>query len=124
MSRSRFGLCALMVFGMATAHGGSPARAASLDGDWRVNIVTRSGNCDPAYSYPVKLSGGRISYAGSGDFQINGTVSEAGAVRVEISRGEQRASGTGKLSGSNGAGEWSGKSATDACSGRWEATRN
>ena len=41
----------------------SAAKAnASFDGTWRVTIVTQSGNCDPAYSYPVKVEGGRVSY--------------------------------------------------------------
>jgi hypothetical protein len=36
------------------------ARAGSaFDGAWRVTIITQSGNCDPAYSYPVKVEGGR-----------------------------------------------------------------
>ena len=100
------------------------ARAGSaFDGAWRVTIITQSGNCDPAYSYPVKVEGGRVSYSGDGSFDISGHVGDAGAVSVTIARGDQKASGSGKLSANSGSGQWSGKSASTSCSGRWEATR-
>ena len=100
------------------------ARAGSaFDGAWRVTIITQSGNCDPAYSYPVRVEGGRVSYSGDGSFDISGHVGDAGAVNVTIARGDQKASGNGKLSANSGSGQWSGKSASAACSGRWEATR-
>ena len=97
---------------------------AAFDGAWKVTIITQSGNCDPAYSYPVKVVGGRISYSGDGSFDISGRVGEAGAVSVAIARGDQKASASGKLSGNSGSGQWSGKSASTACSGRWAATRS
>lgn len=99
------------------------AKAGSFDGSWRVTIITQSGNCDPAYSYPVKVEGGRVSYSGDGSFDISGHVGDAGAVSVTIARGDQKASGSGKLSANSGSGQWSGKSSSTACSGRWEATR-
>jgi hypothetical protein len=102
----------------------STKAAASFDGAWRVTIITQSGNCDPAYSYPVKVEGGRVSYSGDGDFDISGHVGDAGAVSVAIARGDQKASASGKLSANSGSGQWSGKSSSTACSGRWEATRN
>ena len=107
----------------AIALAGAAHAATSHDGNWKVTIITESGNCDPAYSYPVKVSGGVVSYAGDGSFVISGKVADAGAVNVSISRGEQRANATGKLSGDAGTGQWSGKSASTNCSGRWEATR-
>lgn len=102
----------------------STKAAASFDGAWRVTIITQSGNCDPAYSYPVKVEGGRVSYSGDGDFDISGHVGDAGAVSVAIARGDQKASASGRLSANSGSGQWSGKSSSTACSGRWEATRN
>ena len=102
----------------------APIRAAgSFDGSWRVTIITQSGNCDPAYSYPVKVEGGRVSYSGEGDFDISGHVGDAGTVSVTIARGDQKASGNGRLSANSGSGQWSGKSSSTSCSGRWEATR-
>lgn len=102
---------------------GSARAGASFDGVWRVTIITQSGNCDPAYSYPVKVEGGRVSYSGDGSFAISGRVGDAGAVSVAITHGDQKANASGKLSANSGTGQWSGKSSSTACSGRWEATR-
>lgn len=107
---------------MALSFGGAKAGAA-FDGTWKVVIITQSGTCDPAYTYPVRVSGGRISYAGDGSFEISGSVAEGGGVNVAIARGAQRASASGKLTASSGSGHWSGKSSETACSGRWEASR-
>jgi hypothetical protein len=108
----------------AIALAGAAHAAATHDGNWKVTIITEAGNCDPAYSYPVKVVGGKVSYSGDGSFVISGSVADAGAVKVSISRGEQHADASGKLAGNAGAGQWSGKSATTACSGRWEADRS
>ena len=107
----------------AIALAGAAHAAPSHDGNWKVTIITQAGDCDPAYSYPVKVSGGRVSYAGDGSFEINGNVAEAGAVNVSIARGEQHANASGKLAGNSGSGQWTGKSSTTTCSGRWEASR-
>jgi hypothetical protein len=96
---------------------------ASFDGAWKVTIITQSGNCDPAYSYPVRVEGGRVAYNGDNSFEVSGSVGESGAVSVSIGRGDQHASGTGKLAGNAGSGQWNGKSSSTACSGRWEAIR-
>lgn len=102
---------------------GAAKAGSSFDGSWKVTIITQSGNCDPAYSYPVKVVGGRVSYSGDGSFDISGHVGDAGAVSVAIARGDQKASASGKLSANSGSGQWSGKSSSTSCSGRWEATR-
>ena len=101
----------------------SAKAGSSFDGAWKVTIITQSGNCDPAYSYPVKVVGGRVSYSGDGSFDISGHVGDAGAVSVAIARGDQKASANGKLSANSGSGQWSGKSSSTSCSGRSEATR-
>jgi hypothetical protein len=108
----------------AVALSGSASAGSSFDGSWKVTIITQSGNCDPAYSYPVKVEGGRVSYSGDGGFDISGHVGDAGAVSVTIARGDQKASGSGRLSANSGAGQWSGKSSSTSCSGRWEAARS
>jgi hypothetical protein len=71
----------------------------------------------------VKVEGGHVRYSGNGSFEISGTVAEAGDVTVAIARGDQHAHASGKLSGNSGAGQWTGKSSSAACSGRWEALR-
>ena len=115
---------AVAAFALAIALAGHSKAAASHDGIWRVTIITQSGNCDAAYTYAVKVAGGQVSYSGDGGFDISGNVGEAGTVKVSISHGDQRANASGKLNGNAGAGQWSGKSASTACSGRWEAVRN
>jgi hypothetical protein len=108
----------------AIALAGAAHAATSHDGNWKVTIITESGNCDPAYSYPVKVVGGKVSYNGDGSFQISGNVADAGSVNVSIARGEQKANASGKISGNAGAGQWSGKSASTTCAGRWEASKS
>jgi hypothetical protein len=97
---------------------------AAFDGTWKVTIITQSGNCDPAYSYPLKVADGRISYAGDGSFEISGNVGASGGVTVAIARGDQKASASGKLTATSGSGHWSGKSSSTSCTGRWEAVRS
>jgi hypothetical protein len=107
----------------AIALAGASKAASSHDGNWKVTIITQAGNCDQAYSYPLKIEAGHVSYSGTGSFEITGTVAEAGEVTVAIARGDQHANASGKLSGNSGVGLWIGKSSSTTCSGRWEALR-
>lgn len=97
-----------------------PARATdSFDGSWQVTIVTEKGTCDKAYSYPLAVKGGSVTYAGDTSAKIDGRVEDGGSVQVRISLGDKSARGTGRLSASSGTGTWSG----GECSGRWTASR-
>ena len=91
------------------------------DGIWNVLIITQAGNCDPAYSYPFRVTGGRITSAGAAD--VSGSVGGGGGVAVRISAGGSVATGTGRLGGGSGAGRWSARLSGGNCSGRWQATR-
>jgi hypothetical protein len=102
---------------------GAASAATPYDGNWSVLIITQSGNCDAGYRYPLKIDNGKVAYAGDGSFAVSGQVGSGGAVNVSISRGDKKASGSGKLTASGGAGKWSGGSPGSACSGRWEAER-
>jgi hypothetical protein len=95
--------------------------AAGYDGIWNVLIITQAGSCDPAYSYPFRVSGGRISTMGPAN--VSGSVGRGGAVVVRISAGGRVASGNGRLGGSTGAGRWTARVSSGNCSGRWQATR-
>jgi hypothetical protein len=95
----------------------------SFDGAWSVLIVTERGECDRAYRYGVRIAGGRILYDGEAGVSFTGSVGRDGRLTAFVSRGSQSASGSGRLSGNQGEGTWSGKSATGQCSGRWEAER-
>jgi hypothetical protein len=118
---------AAAVVAALAAPGTADARAArgmggGYDGIWNVLIITQAGNCDPAYSYPFRISGGRISTAGAAD--VSGSVGRGGGVVVRISAGGSVATGSGRLGGSTGAGRWSARLSGGNCSGRWQATRS
>jgi hypothetical protein len=101
----------------------APAFAQGHDGNWSVLIITEKGNCDRGYRYSVNVAHGRVRYTGQASLNMSGTVAANGAVRVSIKVGEQGASGTGRLSGSSGAGVWHGVGNNGTCAGRWEAER-
>jgi hypothetical protein len=109
---------------LAAALWTAPAAIArmSFDGRWSVLIVTDDGTCDRAYRYALNIVNGRVTYDGP-SFNISGHVDARGHVRVSVSAGGERASGTGELSGDSGGGRWTGHSSTSACSGHWEAER-
>jgi hypothetical protein len=101
----------------------APATArSSYDGSWSVLIVTDSGACDRAYRYGLEIVNGRVTYPDQ-TINVSGHVDGGGHVRVLVSAGGQYASGSGRLYGSSGAGRWSGRGSTSACSGHWEAER-
>ena len=103
-----------------------PAAAAasqkvSFDGGWSVLIVTEQGKCDRAYRYPIKIENGAVGYAGSASFTVSGKVGDNGTLTVTVARGNQSANGTGRLSATDGAGQWTAGSGD--CSGTWTAER-
>jgi hypothetical protein len=93
-----------------------------FDGKWSVLIVTDAGTCDRAYRYALNINKGRVSYDDP-SFSVSGHVDRRGNVSVSVSAGDDRASGTGQLSGDYGSGDWTGRSAVSACSGHWQAER-
>ena len=97
------------------------ANGGGYDGIWNVLIITQAGSCDPAYSYPFRVEGGRISSAGAAD--VSGSVGRGGGVAVRISAGGSVATGTGRLGGASGGGRWSARLSSGNCSGRWQASR-
>ena len=106
----------------ATVPASAPASARSnFDGTWSVLIVTQKGTCDRAYRYPVKIDNGSVGYAGDASFTVSGKVGENGAVTVRVARGSQSANGQGKLSSTDGSGQW--VAGSGDCSGTWTAER-
>lgn len=117
---------ALLLASVIALIGLSPQPAmsqASFDGTWSVVIITDAGNCDRAYRYAVRIERGQVIYSGETGIDFTGRVDRSGRVSVTVKYGEQSASGTGRLAGDRGAGTWKGRSATEACSGHWEAER-
>ena len=124
MTTIRLTLAAAALLAVSAVPAGSApmtAGKAAFDGGWSVLIVTEKGTCDRAYRYPVKISNGSVGYAGSASFTVSGQVNANGSVTVTVARGNQSATGTGTLSGSDGAGRWS--AASGECSGTWTAER-
>ena len=112
---------AAMIF---LAGSSEPVKAqTSFDGSWSVLIVTETGECDRAYRYSIRIERGQIVYGGEAGVAFTGRVESNGQIAATVRRGEQSAIGSGRLSGSSGAGMWRGKSNTGACGGRWEAER-
>jgi hypothetical protein len=126
------GPAAVMIAALIAASAGLPAAATAkpvragmaggYDGSWSVLIVTQAGGCDPAYSFPVQIVGGRVQ-SNAATATITGSVGRGGGVSVRVSSGGSYALGSGRLSMTSGAGNWSGKGSTGVCSGRWQATR-
>jgi hypothetical protein len=102
----------------------APAHAqAGFNGTWSVLIITDRGPCDRAYRYPLKVNNGRVTYAGQADFNVSGHVRPNGAVEVTVSRGQQRANGSGRLVAGSGSGTWRGAGSSSNCSGTWTAEK-
>ncbi len=98
----------------------SPATSApNFDGVWSVVIVTEKGTCDRAYRYPIRIAHGSVLNAGDSPVTISGKVGGNGSVTVTVSHGNKSATGSGRLSGTVGAGSWKGGD----CQGTWEAER-
>jgi hypothetical protein len=104
----------------AIAADAAQARSA-FDGGWTVQIITQRGACDPNSSFGVEIRNGVVY--GSGGIPVRGKVAGNGAVTVNVSSGERRADGSGRLSGNSGGGTWHGVGSQGACSGRWSASR-
>ncbi len=101
--------------GVATPTAATP----TYDGLWSVVIVTEKGDCDRAYRYPIRISNGALANAGDTAFNISGKVGGNGAITVTVSHGDKSATGSGRLSRTDGAGSWRGGD----CAGSWSAER-
>lgn len=91
------------------------------DGEWSLTFMTQSGSCSPTYNYSVNIENGVITSPGVAAFR--GSVTGSGAVRASVSVQDQRASGSGKLTGVRGRGTWTGYSSGQRCAGSWAAQR-
>ena len=108
---------------LAAAVAGSALRPAeavpSFDGAWSVVITTEAGGCEPSYRTSIRIANGQFFNAGSGQFTLKGNVDKNGVVKVTVSKGDNSASGNGKLNAKNGGGTWAG----GPCAGKWQAER-
>jgi len=99
------------------------AARSAFDGQWSVLIVTNSGPCDRAFRYGLAIQNGEVSYQGSASVNVAGSVAKNGLVKVRVWAGRQGASGSGRLSRTDGSGTWEGTGSMGSCSGVWTAER-
>jgi hypothetical protein len=121
----RTALLAVAICNAALPVIGAPAEARAIfDGLWSVVIVTDVGTCDRAYRYPVQIVNGVVRLPpGEADpsIHVSGRADRRGNVAVTVSRGDQYARGSGRLSINVGSGRWT--SPTGHCAGHWTAER-
>ena len=108
---------------LAVSAAGSVEARTPFDGSWSVLVITQAGDCDRAYRYEVRIENGAMRHGGQESIELTGRVHPDGRVQVTVGRGDQSASGTGRMSQTSGAGTWRGRSGQKQCSGRWEAER-
>jgi hypothetical protein len=125
MTRISFrGLLLIVVFAIASERGiGNAHAGSSYDGAWRVVITTDSGNCDSANRLGVDIRNGVLQYVGDSALLVRGRVANNGVVQVHFSGGNQRGTGSGRLSANSGTGIWRGSNSATSCAGRWSAER-
>jgi len=118
MSNLRHFIPALAIAILFAATGVTPSDAASFDGQWSVEIQTVQGKCG-TYRAAVEIVNGHV-VGSPGDYAISGRVSPSGATAVTVINEQGSATGTGRLHGSSGSGQW--RSSSGECSGTWTAT--
>ena len=117
-------LFVIVTLAMPGETGMGKARAQSpFDGAWSVLITMDRGNCDPINRLGVVIRDGALRYSGNSAVSIRGQVVGDGQVRVRLTHGDHRASGSGRLSASSGSGIWHGTGLASSCGGSWSAER-
>jgi hypothetical protein len=112
----------LVAVAIAIGVTGSAYARTPYDGVWSVVVAAEAGTCSGACRYPVAIANGYVRQVEPADqsLDIQGRVSRGGHVNVQVSRGDQRAYGVGRLAHSAGGGTWC---SPNGCAGHWVATR-
>lgn len=93
------------------------------DGSWSIVATTAEGPCSTTTTYQVRIKDSDASVPGE-DIDVDGGVSEAGAVQATIVQGSNRVPIMGKLSTKgSGTGTWRTSGGLIECSGSWSAKR-
>src|SRR5262245_39642203 len=123
LARSFVHLAAGVVLAASALTPALSAARTPFDGQWSVLIVTNSGPCDRADRYGFAIKDGDVIYQGSASVNVAGSVAKNGLVKVKVWAGQQGASGSGRLSRTDGSGTWQGTGSMGSCSGVWTAER-
>jgi hypothetical protein len=94
----------------------------SYDGPWNLVFFTQRGSCDPTYTFTVNVTDGIVTHPNLVKF--SGYVARSGAVRASVTVHDKYASGSGRLTGDTGRGNWTGRAGAERCSGYWTAQRS
>ena len=94
--------------------------AKPFDGEWSVRITAKSGDCS-AYTVPIEVSDGRISYSGFFTATATGAIRQNGVLKARFSREEDVVDVSGSVAGGSGSGKWA--SPTKGCVGTWTARK-
>lgn len=117
-------ISAVTVTALAVAMGTVPTnavpRGGAYDGEWSVVIQTLRGDCAGGVRVAVRIAGSRVLSPDPG-YDARGVVASNGAIRVVVSRGDQSANGSGRLTRDAGRGWW--RTTKGECSGQWAAER-
>jgi hypothetical protein len=106
----------------ARSHHGPAPFVTRYDGSWHLIFTTRAGECDSSYEFDVNISHGIITHPNLVRFR--GVVEPSGVARASVVVQDKSASGSGRLSGTQGRGLWSGYSGEARCSGYWTAQKD
>jgi hypothetical protein len=94
----------------------------SYDGPWNLVFFTQRGSCDPTYTFTVNVTDGIVNHPNLVKF--SGRVTRSGAVRASVTVHDKYASGSGRLTGDSGRGNWTGRAGGERCLGYWTAQRS
>jgi hypothetical protein len=119
--RSIFALSFVALLAASAAVPAAAARVtAAFDGVWSVMIYTRAGDCPQSLRYSVRIVGGHV-LSDDQAYQVEGAFAPNGQTRVFVAEHDRSASGVGRLSGNQGAGQW--RTTSGECAGVWTAER-
>jgi hypothetical protein len=98
------------------------ATAASVDGEWEVDVMTEVGPCEPVQQFPMIVANGHICGSAASAAQTVGFVENNGTMWVRFTSAEDVVRIQGKLAGATGSGTWS--SGSRYCGGKWRAKKD
>jgi len=110
----------LLLATAASVPSNAVARAGAYDGEWSVIIQTLRGDCASGFRVSVLINGSRV-FPSDPSYSARGSVASSGAISVVVARGDQSATGSGRLTRDAGRGSW--RTIKGDCSGQWAAER-
>lgn len=111
----------MLAFAFAVVTTDFAVAATQFDGQWTLTFSTRRGDCEPTYNFDIYITNGVLEHPNLVRFK--GRVNRNGDVQASVAVEDKFASGSGRLTGNSGRGNWSGYEGSVRCSGIWTARR-